>query len=84
MDLVLKYYSDTDILVVELGKDRIVDEEWLDNDIVVGYGEDKKIVRIEIHYASKRGLVNIVRELAKTRRDLIEHILETTPISAQT
>jgi len=84
MDLVLKYYSDTDILVVELGKDRIVDEEWLDNDIVVGYGESKKIVRIEIHYASKRGLVNIVRELAKTRRDLIEHILETTPISAQT
>ena len=36
MDLVLKYYSDTDILVVELRKDEIVDEEWLDNDIVMG------------------------------------------------
>ncbi len=37
MDLVLKYYPDTDVLVIELGKDGIVDEEWLGNDIVVGY-----------------------------------------------
>ena len=82
MDLVLKYYSDTDILVVELGKNKIVDEEWLDNDIVIGYSKGKRIVRIEIHYASKRGLVNIVKEFAKARRELVEHILKTTPVLA--
>jgi len=82
MDLVLKYYSDTDILVVELRKDEIVDEEWLDNDIVMGYDKSKRVVRIEIHYASKRGLINIVKELAKTRRELVEHILKTTPVPA--
>ncbi len=80
----MKYYPDTDILVVELGKDRVVDEEWLDNDIVVGYGGEGEIVRIEIHYALKRGLINVVKELAKTRRDLVEHILRATPITTRT
>ncbi len=73
MDLVLKYYPDIDVLVIELGKDGIVNEEWLGNDIVVGYSENKRIARIEIRYASKRGLVNIVKELAKTRRNPLEH-----------
>ncbi len=35
--------------------------------------KNKRIARIEIRYASKRGLVNIVKELAKTRRNLLEH-----------
>jgi len=82
MDLMLKYYPDVDILVIELGEDRIADEEWLDNDVVIGYNEKGKIVRIEIHYASKRGLLNIVQELARTRRDLIEHVLRT--VTAET
>jgi len=81
MDLVLKYYPDTDILVVELGRGRVVDEEWLDSDVVLGYGENREIVRIEIHYALKRGLINIVKELARTRRDLVEHVLKTAAIS---
>ncbi len=44
----------------------------------------RKIVKldIEIHYASKRGLANIVKELVETREDLIEYMLETTSISA--
>jgi len=53
MNLVLKYYPDADVLVVELEKDKIVDEEWLDNDVVVGYDSNGRIVRIKIHYASK-------------------------------
>ncbi len=82
MDLVLKYYPDADILVVELERGRVVDEEWLDNDVVVGYGENGKIVRIEIHYASRRGLINVMKELARVRRDVVEHILKTTPTTA--
>jgi len=77
MDLMLRYYPDVDILVVELGEGRISDEEWLDNDVIIGYNKEGKIVRIEIHQASKRGLINIIQELAKTKRDLIEHILRT-------
>ncbi len=83
MDLVLKYYPDADILVVELGRGRIVDEEWLDNDVVIGYGERGEIVRIEIHYASKRGLINVVKELARARRDIVEYILRTTPTTTR-
>ncbi len=79
MDLVLKYYPDVDILVVELGRGGAADEEWLDNDAVVGYSENGKIVRIEILYASKRGLINVVKELARARRDIVEHILRTIP-----
>jgi len=78
MDLVLKYYPDADILVVELSSGSIVDEEWLDNDVVVGYGEGGRVVRVEVHNALKRGLLNIVEELAKTRRDMVEHILKAT------
>ncbi len=84
MDLVLKYYPDTDILVVELGKGKVVGEEWLDNDVVVGYGEKGGIVRVEVHYASKRGLINVLKELARARRDVVEHILETTPVETRT
>jgi len=79
MDLVLKYYPDADILVVELSGGSIVDEEWLDNDVVVGYGEGGRVVRVEVHNALKRGLLNVVEELAKARRDMVEHILKATP-----
>jgi len=79
MDLVLRYYPDADILVVELSGGSIVDEEWLDNDVVVGYGEGGRVVRVEVHNALKRGLLNVVEELAKARRDMVEHILKATP-----
>jgi len=78
MDLVLRYYPDADILVVELSSGSIVDEEWLDNDVVVGYGEGGRVVRVEVHNALKRGLLNVVEELAKTKRDMVEHILKAT------
>jgi len=79
MDLVLRYYPDVDILVVELSSGSIVDEEWLDNDVVIGYGEGGRVVRVEVHNALKRGLLNIIEELVKVRRDMVEHILKATP-----
>jgi len=77
MGLALKYYPDVDILVVELGEGEVADEEWLDNDIIVGYDGREKVVRVEIHQALKRGLVNVLRGLAKAKRDILEHVLET-------
>jgi len=84
MDLVLKYYPDADILVVELGGDGIVDEEWLDNDVVMGYDRSGRVVRVEVHNALKRGLLNVVKELAEARRDVVEHILKATSSSEHT
>jgi len=84
MDLVLKYYPDADILVIELGGDSIVDEEWLDNDIVVGYDRSGRVVRVEVHNALKRGLLDVIKELAETRRDVVEHILKAASSSTQT
>lgn len=51
---VVRYYPDADVLVIELVDEPIADEELLDNDIVAGYGESGKIVRIEILDASRR------------------------------
>jgi len=82
MDLVLKYYPDADILVIELGGGSIVDEEWLDNDVVVSYDRSGRVVRVEVHNALKRGLLNVVKELAEARRDLVEHILKAASPSA--
>jgi len=56
MDLVLRYYPDADILVVDLSSGSIVDEEWLDNDVVVGYGESGRAVRVEVRSAPRKGL----------------------------
>jgi len=84
MDLVLKYYPDADILVIELGGDSIVDEEWLDNDVVVSYDKSGRAIRVEVHNALRRGLLNVVKELAKARRDVVEHILKATSSSVQT
>jgi len=83
MDIVLKYYSDVDILVVELGGGSIVDEEWLDSDVVVGYDRSGRVVRVEVHNALKRGLLNVIEEFAEARRDVVEHILKAASSSAQ-
>jgi len=83
MDLVLKYYPDADILVIELGGGSIVDEEWLDTDVVVSYDKSGRVVRVEVHNALKRGLLNVVKELAEARRDVVEHILKAASSSAQ-
>jgi len=83
MDLVLKYYPDADILVIELGGGSIVDEGWLDNDVVVGRDRSGKVVRVEVHNALKRGLLNVVKELAEARRGVVGHMLKATPSSVQ-
>jgi len=79
---IVRYYPDADVLVIELGRGRVVDEELLDNDIVIGYNEDREVVRIEIHYASKRGLIDVLKEFARARRDVVEHILRATSVPA--
>jgi uncharacterized protein YuzE len=75
MDLIINYDSEADVLVLKLREGSIVDEELLDNDVVLGYDGDGKVVSMEILDASRKGLLNVLVELAKARREAVELIL---------
>ncbi|MEM1673571.1 MAG: DUF2283 domain-containing protein [Candidatus Bathyarchaeia archaeon] len=43
----------------------MANEELLDNDIILGYDKDGKLLHIEMMDASKKGLINTLLDLAK-------------------
>lgn len=75
MDLILKYDAKADILSVKLRQGEIADETLLDNDVLMGFGEDGELVALEIWEASKRGLYKTLVDLANEKRDLIDTLL---------
>ena len=58
MDPIIRYDPKVDILVIKIREGEIADEELLDNDILIGYDQQKRIVSIEIWEATKKGLLN--------------------------
>ncbi len=78
---VVKYYPDADVLVIELSSEPIADEELLDNDIVIGYNREGKIVRIEILDASRRGLLDAVKQLLVHRVDIARQVVKELNIA---
>jgi uncharacterized protein YuzE len=75
MDLIINYDPEADILVLKFREGFIVDEELLDNDVVLGYDGDGRVVSIEVLDASKRGLMNVLIELAKAKREAVKLVL---------
>jgi len=75
MDLIIKYDSEADVLVLKVKEGALADEELLDDDIVLGYGDDGKIVSVEILDASRKGLLNALVELAKSKKDAAKLLL---------
>lgn len=75
MDLTIKYDAEADILVLKVREGGIANEELLDNDIILGYDSEGKLVSVEIMDASKRGLLNTLFDLAKTRKETAKFIL---------
>ena len=75
MDLIIRYDPEVDILVIKIREGEIADEELLDNDILIGYDQQKRIVSIEIWEATKKGLLNALINLAKTNKELTKTIL---------
>ena len=75
MDLIVKYDPEADVLVLKVREGALANEELLDNDVVLGYDNKGKMVSVEIFDASKKGLFNALLELAKFRRDKVEHLL---------
>jgi uncharacterized protein YuzE len=68
MDLIMNYDSDADVLVLKFG-------EGLVDDVVLGYDCDGRVVSVEVLDASKRGLMNVLIELAKAKREAVKLIL---------
>jgi uncharacterized protein YuzE len=66
---VIRYDPEADILVFNVKEGVLVGEEPLDNDVLLGYDSDGKIVSVEIMDASRKGLLNALIELAKSSKD---------------
>jgi uncharacterized protein YuzE len=75
MDLIINYDPEADVLVLKLREGLVVDEELLDNDVVLGYDGDGRVVSVEVLDTSKRGLMNALIELAKAKREAVKLVL---------
>ncbi|MEM3815236.1 MAG: DUF2283 domain-containing protein [Candidatus Bathyarchaeia archaeon] len=75
MDLAIKYDPDVDILVLRIREGELANEELLDNDIILGYDKDGKLLYVEVMDASKKGLINTLLDLAKNRKEAAKLIL---------
>jgi len=75
MDLIVRYDPEADVLVLKVREGALANEELLDNDDVLGYDNEGKMVSVEILDASKKGLFNALLELARFRRETVEHLL---------
>ncbi|MBC7113660.1 MAG: DUF2283 domain-containing protein [Candidatus Methanomethyliales bacterium] len=75
MGLTINYDPEADVLVLKVKEGALSNEELLDNDIILGYDNEGKIVSVEIIDASKKGLLNALVELAKSRKDTAKLLL---------
>ena len=75
MDLAIRYDPEADVLVLKVKEGALADEELLDNDVILGYNSEGKLVSVEIIDASKKGLLNALIELAKSRKDAAKLLL---------
>jgi len=75
MDLIINYDPEADVLALKLREGLVVDEKLLDNDVVLGYDGDGRIVSVEVLDASNRGLMNALIELAKVKREAVKLVL---------
>ena len=47
----------------------------LENNVILGYDNEGKMVSVEILDASKKGVLNALFELARSRKDAVKHLL---------
>ncbi|MEM2514058.1 MAG: DUF2283 domain-containing protein [Candidatus Bathyarchaeia archaeon] len=75
MDLAIKCDPDVDVLMLKIREGELANEELLDNDIILGYDKDGKLLYVEVMDASKKGLINTLLDLAKNRKEAAKLIL---------
>jgi len=61
--------------VLRIREGELANEELLDNDIILGYDKDGKLLYVEVMDASKKGLINTLLDLAKNRKEAAKLIL---------
>jgi uncharacterized protein YuzE len=69
MDLIIRYDPEADVLVVRFKEGALAGEELLDNDVILGYDSEGKIVSVEIMDASKEGAYKPIMDMARPRRE---------------
>ena len=52
MDLIVRYDPEADVLVLKVREGALANEELLDNDVILGYDNEGKMVSVEIFDAS--------------------------------
>lgn len=52
--MIISYDTEADILVLKVREGTLADEELLDNDVILGYDGNGKVVSVEILDASKK------------------------------
>ena len=72
--LIVQHGPEADVLILKVREGALGNEGLLDNDGILGYDEGR-VVSVEIPDASKKGLMNSLLELAKFRRETVEHLL---------
>jgi len=73
---IVEYDAETDILTVHVQPGvRVVDEELLDNDVVVSYDGNGRVVQVQVLWASRRGLLEALAELYRAKRALLEYLM---------
>lgn len=61
--------------MLRIREGELANEELLDNDIILGYDKDGKLLYVEVMDASKKGLINTLLDLAKNRKEAAKLIL---------
>jgi len=74
---IIEYDVKADVLTINLIEDfKVVEDKLLDNDVVVSFDENGKIVQIQVLDASKKGLIEILINLLKSKKYLLSKLTE--------
>ncbi|MHA1582213.1 MAG: DUF2283 domain-containing protein [Candidatus Baldrarchaeia archaeon] len=74
---IIEYDVKADVLTINLIEDfKVVEDKLLDNDVVVSFDENGKVVQIQVLDASKKGLTEILINLSKSKKYLLSKLTE--------
>jgi len=74
---IIEYDVKADVLTIHLIEDfKVVEDKLLDNDVVVSFDENGKVVQIQVLDASKKGLIEILINLLKSKKYLLSKLTE--------
>ena len=73
----IEYDVEADVLTINLVDNvKVAEDRLLDNDIVVSFNKNGEVVQIQILDASKKGLVEALINIAKSKKHLLSKIIK--------